>query len=161
MRCAIKLLLAVVTLGSFGAVFIPAFLIRPFVAQSHRGITVSYALRSSSPAITLATLIVGAFLIVILWRSSRSVWGKTLLGAALVFLAGMVFLSRQNHFEWMFHPIPQPGWVGISKTDHVEDSDMVLGISIGNEARAYPVRIIAYHHVVNDVVGSQPLAVTY
>ncbi|MCP5111656.1 MAG: DUF3179 domain-containing protein [bacterium] len=38
---------------------------------------------------------------------------------------------------------------------------MVLGVEVGGEARAYPLDLIAYHHIVNDEVNGQPLAVTY
>lgn len=161
MRLAGKVLLATIVLGSFVVLLVPAYLIRPFVAQSPRGIAISYALRSVSPVITLAALIAGAGLIVLLWPSSRSVWGKSCLGAALLVLVGGVILSRQNHFEWMFRPMPQPGWVEIGRADHVEDNDMVMGVHIGEEFKAYPVRILAYHHLVNDILGGEPLVVTY
>jgi hypothetical protein len=38
---------------------------------------------------------------------------------------------------------------------------MVLAIRYGDDARAYPVREMAYHHIVNDVVEGVPVAVTY
>jgi len=33
--------------------------------------------------------------------------------------------------------------------------------SLGSDARAYPIREIAYHHIVNDVVNGVPVCVTY
>jgi hypothetical protein len=39
--------------------------------------------------------------------------------------------------------------------------DRVIGIAIGGEARAYPLRLMRWHEVVNDVVGGRPIAVTY
>ncbi len=39
--------------------------------------------------------------------------------------------------------------------------DRVVGVSIGEDARAYPLRVLAWHEVVNDVVGGVPVAVTY
>ncbi len=39
--------------------------------------------------------------------------------------------------------------------------DRVIGIAIGGEARAYPLRLMRWHEVVNDVVGGKPVAVTY
>jgi hypothetical protein len=38
---------------------------------------------------------------------------------------------------------------------------MVLALIFNDDARAYPVREMAYHHIVNDVVGGVPVAVTY
>jgi hypothetical protein len=37
----------------------------------------------------------------------------------------------------------------------------VLAVSVGKEARAYPIRTMGYHHIVNDTVGGAPIAVTY
>jgi hypothetical protein len=39
--------------------------------------------------------------------------------------------------------------------------ELVLGVAINGEARAYPVDLLAQHEIVNDVVGGQPIAVTY
>jgi hypothetical protein len=40
-------------------------------------------------------------------------------------------------------------------------SDRVIGISIGGDTRAYPLRLMRWHEVVNDVVGGEHIAVTY
>jgi hypothetical protein len=39
--------------------------------------------------------------------------------------------------------------------------DRVIGVAFGDEARAYPLRLMRWHEVVNDVVGGEPIAVTY
>jgi hypothetical protein len=39
--------------------------------------------------------------------------------------------------------------------------DMVVGVSLGGEDRAYPLQILALHEVVNDTLGGQPIVVTY
>lgn len=41
------------------------------------------------------------------------------------------------------------------------DSDLVIGVAMGGEARAYPIRMITWHEIVNDVLGGVPIAVTY
>ncbi len=38
---------------------------------------------------------------------------------------------------------------------------MVMAVHLGGEARAYPIRIVSYHHIVNDVVGGLPIVATY
>jgi len=38
---------------------------------------------------------------------------------------------------------------------------MILAVRFGGDARAYPIREMAYHHIVNDVVEDVPVAVTY
>jgi hypothetical protein len=39
--------------------------------------------------------------------------------------------------------------------------DRVIGIEISSDARAYPMRLMRWHEVVNDVVGGEAIAVTY
>ena len=41
------------------------------------------------------------------------------------------------------------------------DEEPVMGVEINGDARAYPVRILSLHEIVNDVVGGQPIAVTW
>jgi hypothetical protein len=41
------------------------------------------------------------------------------------------------------------------------DDEMVMGIEIGGEARAYPVAILNWHELVNDTLGERPILVTY
>ena len=41
------------------------------------------------------------------------------------------------------------------------DDDRVLVLELADEARAYPVRILDFHEVVNDRVGDRPVAVTW
>jgi hypothetical protein len=43
----------------------------------------------------------------------------------------------------------------------LEDGEPVVGISIANEARAYPLRIIDWHELVNDRLGGVPFALVY
>jgi hypothetical protein len=161
MRRWYGLLLGLVTIASFLLVAIPMFLIRPFVAQTPRGLAISYQLRSISPIATLVLFGVGAWLTFRLWRSSLSKLQKLLVVTASIFLLAAAVMARQNHFEWIFHPMPRPGYVAIPNAIHVKDADMVLGIQIIGESRAYPISVMAYHHLVNDVVAGQPLVVTY
>ncbi len=37
----------------------------------------------------------------------------------------------------------------------------VLGVEAGGEARIYPVHLLEYHQIVNDVLGGVPVAITY
>lgn len=39
--------------------------------------------------------------------------------------------------------------------------DRVIGVIIAGHARAYPLRVLNWHEVCNDMLGDQPIAVTY
>jgi len=43
----------------------------------------------------------------------------------------------------------------------LEADDRVLGLAIKGEARAYPLRILEGHEMVNDVLGGKPVAPNY
>jgi hypothetical protein len=45
--------------------------------------------------------------------------------------------------------------------EYLEDDDRVFGVSINGEHRAYPLRIMGRHEMANDVVGGEPIALTY
>ncbi|MEP0814695.1 MAG: DUF3179 domain-containing protein [bacterium] len=40
-------------------------------------------------------------------------------------------------------------------------SDRVIGVEIGGEARAYPLRVMAWHEAANDTLGGLPVLITY
>ena len=70
-------------------------------------------------------------------------------------------MSRQNHFEWMFAPLPDARFVRAAEASAVAPDDMVLAVMTGGDAVAYPVGQIAYHHLVEDSVGGVPIVATY
>ena len=41
------------------------------------------------------------------------------------------------------------------------DGDRVLAVTMNGEAVAYPIRLMGYHHVVEDTVGGTPIVATY
>ncbi|GAB5500492.1 MAG: DUF3179 domain-containing protein [Pseudohongiellaceae bacterium] len=47
------------------------------------------------------------------------------------------------------------------EADWLRESDRIMGVAIDGEARAYPVRILDWHEIVNDRIGNQFIAVTY
>jgi len=44
---------------------------------------------------------------------------------------------------------------------YLQDDDLVFGVSINGDARAYPLRILGWHEMLNDVVGGVPVALAY
>lgn len=41
------------------------------------------------------------------------------------------------------------------------NSNRVVGVEVNGDARAYPIRMLNWHEIVNDVVGGEPLSITY
>ena len=42
-----------------------------------------------------------------------------------------------------------------------KDAELVLGLSMNGESKAYPLDILSHHEAVNDVVGGVPVIVTW
>lgn len=57
--------------------------------------------------------------------------------------------------------IDNPEFTTTDNAKHVFKSDYVLGVFYNGIAKAYPVRIMDWHEVVNDKFGAEPVAVTY
>jgi hypothetical protein len=58
--------------------------------------------------------------------------------------------------------IDNPKFHSVQEADEIlEDSELVLGLNINGDIRVYPLQILVWHEIVNDVVGDQPVAVTY
>jgi len=51
--------------------------------------------------------------------------------------------------------------VAAGEADYLLDNDLVFGIEINGDARAYPLRIMGWHEMVNDVIGGVPVALAY
>jgi hypothetical protein len=150
---------SVCALIAIGLFFIPAFVIRPFRHQSPGALLVAMALRQRAP---LGTLLAGIACLVftfILWKSANQL-RKSILVITMLVVAFSAVMSRQNYFEWMFHPITGPQFLAQSDTK-LDSKEMIMAVQLGGDARAYPISQMAYHHVLNDVVSGVPIAVTY
>ncbi len=143
-----------------GLVLLPLILDRPFATQTPRTLTLIYHLRAWMPALAAAGAVFAVALGALSWRRS-SLAGRLALAVTCVVAVACVWFSRQNAFEWKFNPLARPQYDGASEVKFVEPQDVVLAVSLKGDAAAYPVRQLAYHHLVQDVVGGLPLVVTY
>ena len=154
------LLFILLIMAALALALIPVFVIMPFKAQTERGVAVSYTLRSWSPWLTLLAAVGVVALAAWLWRGAR--WfGRIALLLLVLPALGAAWLARQNHFEWMFSPLQNSAYARAGEAGFTQDKDMVLAVSFNGEAAAYPVRLMAYHHIAADIVGGVPLAATY
>lgn len=58
-------------------------------------------------------------------------------------------------------PIDRPVFVNVADYKELSDRDPVIGLEINGDARAYPLRVLIWHEIVNDVVGGKPVTITY
>jgi hypothetical protein len=59
-------------------------------------------------------------------------------------------------------PIDDPKWETVGQADEwLGPRNPVIGLSIANDSRAYPLQILIWHEIVNDEVGGKTVAVTF
>ena len=54
-----------------------------------------------------------------------------------------------------------PAFLPATEIDFLADTSLVLGLQIDGEIRAYPLNILHWHEIVNDEIGTMPVAITY
>ncbi len=57
--------------------------------------------------------------------------------------------------------IDNPQFAPIDQIDFVADNEPVLVLDIGGDVRAYPIQIMIWHEIANDVVGGVPVTVSF
>jgi hypothetical protein len=58
-------------------------------------------------------------------------------------------------------PLDHPAHVAATDADYLDDDNVVFGVFVDGEARAYPQRILAWHELALDRVGEHELTVVY
>jgi len=58
--------------------------------------------------------------------------------------------------------IDNPKFISVQEAEEfLEDSDLIVSLNINGDIRAYPLQILVWHEIINDIVGKTPVAVTY
>ena len=145
--------------ASLALFLVPAIIIQPFAYQSPKGLYWAVAIRTYAPLWTAITAACALVLAYILWKRI-STWAKVLIVLGGILASASAVMARIDYFEWMFHPVPSAGFESAGQTK-LDAAQMVMAVRVNSDSRAYPIRAMAYHHILNDVVGGVPIAVTY
>lgn len=57
--------------------------------------------------------------------------------------------------------LANPSMISAGEADYLAADERVFGVAINGEARAYPLRIVNAHEMVNDSVGGEPIALSW
>src|SRR5262249_24348287 len=129
------------------------WILRPFVHHTPWLIALVQTLRAIGPITTAVSL--GIAVVVLI--SGRLKWSWLL----LIPLAAGAFMAPVHSFYWVFAPSCDVEIVPIATLPEIAPTDMAIGVSVDWRSRAYPVRLLAYHHMLNDQLGSSALLPTY
>ncbi len=54
-----------------------------------------------------------------------------------------------------------PKFVRPDQAVFLNNDDRVIGVSIRDKSKAYPIKILNWHEAVNDTLGGEPIVVTF
>ena len=57
--------------------------------------------------------------------------------------------------------LDNPAMTAAADADYMRSDDLVFGVAINGDVRAYPLRIMGWHEMFNDVIGGVPVALAY
>lgn len=55
----------------------------------------------------------------------------------------------------------EPNLVSAEESEYLNPDDTIIGVVVAGHPRAYPIKILNWHEVVNDSVGDTPFVVTF
>jgi len=138
----------------------PIYVIRPFRHQGARELAVALAVSRFRPVVTVVAAIAAVLATIGYWRAGERRWKRVLTAAGAALMVVLAFLARVNVYELMFHPLVHPSFTAANEVK-LDGAEKVVAVRVGGVARAYPIRSMSYHHVVNDVVGGTAIVATY
>jgi len=159
-RWMLVLVLLACLAASLVCVGYPMYVIRPFRAQGAQELAAALVVSRYRGLVTILSAILALGALAAYWRAQPRKWRRILpaMGAGLVCV--LAFAARINVYELMFHPIDHAAFVEAAKSK-LGVGEKVIAVVINGQARAYPIRDMAYHHLINDEVGKTAIVATY
>jgi hypothetical protein len=154
------LVILVCLLLSIAALIYPVYVIRPFRAQGPRELLAALmVLRFRLPFVG-ACAVASVAAMVWHWRGERRRLRRASSFVGALAVIGVALLCRINIYELMFHPFERPSFSAAQQLK-LDGDEKVISVNAGKTSRAYPIRVISYHHVINDDLAGAPVVATY
>jgi hypothetical protein len=137
------------------------YFIMPFPgSQRSETIDLAYFIHNNMMYFRIVGLLMIVFPVFYYFRSGskKAKWsvGISLAVFALVFyLFNFRFLADKMFYQ------PEHKVFADTTSNQIPEENLVLGVSINGESKAYPIEIIGYHHQVRDTIGNTPVMVPY
>jgi cytochrome c biogenesis factor len=139
----------------------PTYVIRPFREQKPAALQHALWVMLHDKPILIGLFLLIAICALVAWRRTGWISRLLLLAPAMAIALIAAVVAWVNPYEqMMFHPYGEPRYATIQKAG-IDAKDMVIAVTLGGESRAYPIREMGYHHVVNDRLHQLPIVVTY
>jgi hypothetical protein len=138
----------------------PLYVIRPFRHQGAGELSAALVVIHYRPYLEMGCAIAAVALTIWYFRLQRRWRFRLLASAATLAVLGIARASAINVYELMFHPLGEPTFSAAAKAK-LDRDEQVFAVKIQGRARAYPIRSMSYHHIVNDTIAGEPIVATY
>lgn len=88
-------------------------------------------------------------------------WKKVVTILALLFYAFIFYMFNFKFLADKMFYHPKNKLLVNASSDTTNRNNLVIGVAINNEAKAYPIEVIGYHHQVRDTIGGEAVMITY
>lgn len=134
----------------------------PEVVHTPEDIAAAHRIFQIVPILSVVLAVVGTVLTARSWRQhSDRVYRAVSALPLIALIVGAVVAQGTVVEMMMFSPVDEAEFATVANVSFLEPEHLVLGVSIGGEAKAYPVGMMAYHHIVNDRLAGEPYVATY
>ena len=154
-------LLVLLVLSSAAMAVAPWWVMDPARPQSPTELQFAYLARTGwSSVLAMMSLGAGALLCMRRW-SLGGLLGKLLSVPILILLGLSAFVANTNLLEEILRPLEAVSYIPAAEVDFIESDDVLLRVRADGGERAYPMRLLAFHHVVNTTIGEQSALVSW
>ena len=142
------------------ALVYPVYVIRPFRHQAPGELMIALEVLRYRPALMIFCALFSFAITAWYWRRQTRILPRIASAISVIAVAAIAVLSRVNIYEIMFKPFDRPSFSSAEQVK-LDGDEKIIAVNIGREARAYPIRVISYHHVINDLLDGVPIVATY
>lgn len=144
-----------------GAEFLKVYYIMPFPgSQEDETIQLAYMLHNN---IWLFRIFGVALIAWPAWKyiTSNKVWVAWPAVVAIGFWLFIAYMTNSVMLAEKMFVQPAHKNLAAAPDNKIPSKDLVIGVTVEGESKAYPVEIIGYHHQVRDSIAGKPVMVTY
>jgi len=145
---------------SLGLLIYPLTVIQPFRHQGEKELAAALWVMRWRPYFEAFAVTATLAIVIWYWRQKPRILPRILTSLTAIIICAAAALTRVNIFELMFHRYDKPAFAQ-APASQLDADEKVIAIALNGQARAYPIRSMSYHHIVNDEVGGIPVVATY
>jgi len=102
------------------------------------------------------------FLALLFFGFIKASWKWKWVPPAIIVLIGLLIyvINFQMAADHMFYQ-PSKILMAQASDNKIDSKRLVIGVVVNEEAKAYPIQLLGYHHQVMDTIGGKPAMITY